>query len=77
LNPKHESHLSESLRDSAHNRLPDLSAGKQVRRPERKMKLDKLSRISKNCLGYVIRRFNASSAGLKKPVGLDLRRDTV
>jgi hypothetical protein len=25
---------------------------------------------------YVIRRFNASSAGLKKPVGLDLRWDT-
>jgi hypothetical protein len=27
----------------------------------------------KNDAGYVIRRFNASSAGLKKPVGLDLR----
>jgi len=25
---------------------------------------------------YVTRRFNASSAGLKKPVGLDLRWDT-
>jgi hypothetical protein len=30
----------------------------------------------KNLLDYVIRRFNASSAGLKKPVGLDLRWDT-
>jgi len=29
----------------------------------------------KNLLDYVIRRFNASSAGLKKPVGLDLRWD--
>jgi hypothetical protein len=29
----------------------------------------------KSLLGYVIRRFNASSAGLKKPVGLDLRWD--
>src|SRR4029077_13901161 len=27
----------------------------------------------KNLLDYVTRRFNASSAGLKKPVGLDLR----
>jgi hypothetical protein len=27
----------------------------------------------KSALDYVIRRFNASSAGLKKPVGLDLR----
>jgi hypothetical protein len=27
----------------------------------------------KNLLGCVIRRFNESSAGLKKPVGLDLR----
>jgi hypothetical protein len=32
-------------------------------------------RAGKNLLGYVIRRFNASLAGLKKPVGLDLRWD--
>ena len=31
----------------------------------------------KNFLDYVTRRFNASSAGLKKPVGLNLRWDTV
>jgi hypothetical protein len=27
----------------------------------------------KNAIDYVTRRFNASLAGLKKPVGLDLR----
>jgi hypothetical protein len=31
--------------------------------------------LRKSLLDYVIRRFNASSAGLKKPVGLDLRLD--
>ena len=31
---------------------------------------------AKILLDYVIRRFNASSAGLKKPVGLDLRWDS-
>ena len=31
----------------------------------------------KNFLDYVTRRFNASSAGLKKPVGLNLCWDTV
>ena len=31
--------------------------------------LDKFSRSSKRLLDYVIRRFNASSAGLKKLVG--------
>jgi len=30
----------------------------------------------KSAIDYVTRRFNASSAGLKKPVGLDLRWDT-
>jgi hypothetical protein len=30
---------------------------------------------SKSALDYVTRRFNASSAGLKKSVGLDLRWD--
>jgi hypothetical protein len=29
--------------------------------------------LRKNVLDYVTRRFNTSSAGLKKPVGLDLR----
>jgi hypothetical protein len=32
--------------------------------------------LVKSLLDYVIRRFNASSAGLKKPEGLDLRWDT-
>jgi hypothetical protein len=39
------------------------------------IKLDNFAGTSQNFLDYVIRRFNASSAGLKKPVGLDLRWD--
>jgi hypothetical protein len=34
-----------------------------------------VGRAGKDTLGYVIRRFNASSVGLKKPEGLDLRWD--
>ena len=35
--------------------------------------LDNLHETVNGFVGYVIRRFNASSAGLKKPEGLDLR----
>jgi len=38
--------------------------------------LDTHSRTLLECADYVTRRFNASSARLKKPKGLDLRWDT-
>jgi hypothetical protein len=41
-----------------------------------KIKLDIDEARFKNDLDYVARRFNASSAGLKKPVGLILRWNT-
>src|SRR5260370_22141059 len=47
----------------------------KIRRGLTDKKLDKYRRTGKSSLDYVIRRFNASSAGLKKPVGLDLRWD--
>jgi hypothetical protein len=42
--------------------------------PVRKDKARQIVAVpGKNILDHVTRRFNASSAGLKKPVGLDLR----
>jgi hypothetical protein len=38
-----------------------------------RIRLTLIRGVRKNILDYVIRRFDASSAGLKKPVGLDLR----
>jgi len=39
--------------------------------------LAKLSQSGKNLFDFVTRRFNLASAGLQKPVGLDLRGDAV
>jgi hypothetical protein len=53
------------------------SATPAAERPEDcgglEIKFDKLSRVSKSLLDYVIRRFNVSSARLNKPQGLNLR----
>jgi hypothetical protein len=55
------------------------SAIRTTERPEdcgeRKISSTNFRGLRKSLLDYVIRRFNASSAGLKKPVGLDLRWD--
>ena len=44
----------------------------QASRPDRQILVDHVDHV-KSRVDYVIRRFNASSAGLKKPLRLDLR----